>query len=65
MIKSAPDGSEHATVTDLVDRLGVAQSTVTELVNRAEEMELVERVPAGHDGRVAYLRPFRELEEGV
>jgi DNA-binding MarR family transcriptional regulator len=55
MIKGAPDGSEHATVSDLVERLGVAQSTVTELVNRAEQMELVERVPADHDGRVAYL----------
>jgi DNA-binding MarR family transcriptional regulator len=55
MIKGAPDGSERATVTDLVERLGVAQSTVTELVNRAEEMGLVERAPADHDGRVAYL----------
>jgi DNA-binding MarR family transcriptional regulator len=55
MIKGAPDGSERATVTDLVERLGVAQSTVTELVNRAEEMGLVDRSPADHDGRVAYL----------
>jgi DNA-binding MarR family transcriptional regulator len=62
MIKGAPDGSERATVTDLVDRLGVAQSTVTELVNRAEEMGLVERVPADHDGRVAYLALTAEGE---
>lgn len=62
MIKGAPDGSEQATVTDLVDRLGVAQSTVTELVNRAEEMGLVERAPADHDGRVAYLRLTDEGE---
>lgn len=62
MIKGAPDGSERATVTDLVERLGVAQSTVTELVNRAEEMDLVEREPADHDGRVAFLRLTTEGE---
>ena len=55
MIKGAPDGSERATVTELVERLGLAQSTVTELVNRAEETGLVERSRADHDGRVAYL----------
>lgn len=63
MIKgAAPDGNERATVTDLVDRLGLAQSTVTELVNRAEEMGLVERRPAEHDGRVAYLQLTAEGE---
>jgi DNA-binding MarR family transcriptional regulator len=62
MIKGAPDGSERATVTDLVERLGVAQSTVTELVNRAEEIGLVERVPADHDGRVAHLALTAEGE---
>jgi DNA-binding MarR family transcriptional regulator len=55
MIKGAPDGSERATVTDLVDRLGLAQSTVTELVNRAEEVGLIEREPSEQDGRVAHL----------
>ena len=55
MIKGAPDGSERATVTDLVERLGLAQSTVTELVSRAEEAGLVERVQSDDDGRVAYL----------
>lgn len=62
MIKGAADGSERATVTELVDRLGLAQSTVTELVNRAEEMGLVERLPAEHDGRVAYLHLTNEGE---
>jgi len=62
MIKGAPDGSERATVTDLVDRLGLAQSTVTELVNRAEEMDLVDRRPAEHDGRVVYLQLTAEGE---
>jgi DNA-binding MarR family transcriptional regulator len=56
MIKGAPDGSERATVTDLADRLGLAQSTVTELVSRAEEIDLLERLPSDEDGRVAYLQ---------
>jgi DNA-binding MarR family transcriptional regulator len=55
MIKGAPDGSERATVTDLVERLGLAQSTVTELVNRAEELGIIERVPSDADGRVVHV----------
>jgi DNA-binding MarR family transcriptional regulator len=56
MIKGAPDGRERATITDLVDRLALTQSTVTELVQRAEEAELVVREPSATDGRVVYLR---------
>jgi DNA-binding MarR family transcriptional regulator len=62
MIKGAPDGSEQATVTDLSERLGLAQSTVTELVGRAEEVGIVERSPSDADGRVAYLRLTKEGE---
>lgn len=62
MIKGAPDGSERATVTDLVERLGLAQSTVTELVSRAEEIGLVERAQSGDDGRVMHLRVTAEGE---
>ena len=62
MIKGAGDGSEQATVTDLVERLGLAQSTVTELVSRAEEVGLVERAPSGNDGRVVHLRLTAEGE---
>jgi DNA-binding MarR family transcriptional regulator len=62
MIKGAPDGSERATVTELSDRLGLAQSTVTELVSRAEEIGIVERSPSDADGRVAYLRLTKEGE---
>ena len=40
MIKGAPDGSERSTVTELPERLQLAQSTVTELVRRAEEAGL-------------------------
>jgi DNA-binding MarR family transcriptional regulator len=62
LIKGAPDGSEQATVTDLVERLGLAQSTVTELVRRAEEVGLLEREPSDVDGRVAHLRLTAEGE---
>jgi len=62
MIKGAPDGSGQSTVTELARRLQLAQSTVTELVSRAEETGLVERQQSGRDGRVAYLRLTPEGE---
>jgi DNA-binding MarR family transcriptional regulator len=62
MIKGTPDGSGQSTVTDLARRLQLAQSTVTELVSRAEETGLVERRQSGRDGRVAYLRLTAEGE---
>jgi DNA-binding MarR family transcriptional regulator len=62
MIKGAPDGGEQATVTELVERLGLAQSTVTELVRRAEEVGLVEREASPDDGRVVHLRLTAEGE---
>ena len=55
MIKGAPNGSERSTVTELSERLRLAQSTVTELVRRAEEAGLVQRAPSRNDGRVAHL----------
>src|SRR5918912_3267577 len=62
MIKGARDGSEQSTVTELADRLQLAQSTVTELVARAEEVGLVERETSAADGRVAHLRLTPEGE---
>jgi DNA-binding MarR family transcriptional regulator len=62
MIKGAPDGSEQSTVTELADRLQLAQSTVTELVRRAEEAGLLEREQSTTDGRVAHLRLTMEGE---
>jgi DNA-binding MarR family transcriptional regulator len=55
MIKGAPDGSERSTVTELAERLQLAQSTVTELVSRAEEAGLIRREPSRTDARVAHL----------
>jgi len=62
MIKGARDGSEQSTVTELSERLQLAQSSVTELVRRAEEAGLIERRQSAEDGRVAYLRLTREGE---
>jgi DNA-binding MarR family transcriptional regulator len=62
MVKGAPDGSETSTVTDLAERLQLAQSTVTELVTRAEDAGLLRREPSAADGRVAHLRLTPEGE---
>ena len=62
MIKGAPDGSQQSTVTELADRLQLAQSTVTELVGRAEETGLIERERSVDDGRIAHLRLTAEGE---
>jgi DNA-binding MarR family transcriptional regulator len=62
MIKGAPGADEQSTVTELSDRLQLAQSTVTELVRRAEEAGLVQRRQSPRDARVAYLRLSAEGE---
>jgi DNA-binding MarR family transcriptional regulator len=62
MIKGAPDHSERSTVTELAQRLQLAQSTVTELVTRAEEGGLLVRERSSADGRIAYLRLTPEGE---
>jgi DNA-binding MarR family transcriptional regulator len=62
MIKGAPGGDEQSTVTELAERLQLAQSTVTELVSRAEEIGLVERERSLDDGRIAILRLTAEGE---
>jgi DNA-binding MarR family transcriptional regulator len=62
MIKGAADGSEKSTVTELAERLQLAQSTVTELVRRAEETGLIDREQSDSDGRVTHLRLSAEGE---
>ena len=62
MIKGSPDGREQSTVTELSERLQLAQSTVTELVRRAEEAGLIERTQSQRDARVAHLRLTPEGE---
>lgn len=62
MIKGAPGGDEQSTVTELSGRLQLAQSTVTELVRRAEEAGLIDREQSQRDARVAHLRLSAEGE---
>ena len=62
MIKGAAGGAERATVSELTERLQLAQHTVTELVGRAEEAGLIRREPSTSDGRVCYLRLTAEGE---
>jgi DNA-binding MarR family transcriptional regulator len=62
MIKGAPDGSESATITDLAQRLQLAQSTVTEIVKRAIRAGLVVRETSPADARIGHLRLSKEGE---
>jgi DNA-binding MarR family transcriptional regulator len=62
MIKGAPDLNERSTVTELAERLSLAQSSITELVARAETAGLVCREPSNDDARVVYLRLTQEGE---
>jgi len=55
MIKASEDESEPATTSQLVEQLALTQSTVTELVQRAEEAGLVSRRASPDDGRVVHL----------
>jgi DNA-binding MarR family transcriptional regulator len=62
MIKGAEDGSESSTVGELCGRLQLAQSTVTELVQRTEAAGLLRREQSDADGRVAHLMLTAEGE---
>src|ERR1700761_4520595 len=62
MVKGARDGTERSTVTELAGRLQLAQSTVTELVSRAEDAGLLAREQSQTDARVAHLRLTDEGE---
>jgi DNA-binding MarR family transcriptional regulator len=62
LIKGAPDGTEKSTVTELTERLKLAQSTVTELVDRAVAAGLIERSRSDVDQRVIELRLAPEGE---
>ena len=62
MIKGAPDGSESATASDLADRLEMPQTTISDLVGRAQTAGLLRRDPSTQDGRVVHLRLSDEGE---
>jgi len=59
-IAGAEDGT--TTVSQLTGRLVLTQSTVTELVQRAEQVGLVTRSTSPDDARVAHLRLTPEGE---
>jgi DNA-binding MarR family transcriptional regulator len=56
LIKGTPDRSEQTTIGELADRMQLAQSSVTELVDRAEVAGLVTRSHASDDSRRTVLR---------
>ena len=58
MIQSADQG--RSTVTELADRMQLTQSTVTELVTRAESAGLVKRSQSEDDARVFWLQLTEE-----
>jgi DNA-binding MarR family transcriptional regulator len=60
LVKGAEDGSERATISELGQRLHLAQSTVTELVDRAVQAGLVRRRGSPDDGRVVYVELTEE-----
>ena len=55
MVKTGRAAPGRATLAELMERLGLAQSTVVELVNRAEQAGLVRRQPAGTSRRLVYV----------
>jgi DNA-binding MarR family transcriptional regulator len=62
MIKGAPDGSQSATVSELADRLEMPQTTVSDLVARAQAAGLLRRDQSARDGRVMHLHLSEEGE---
>jgi DNA-binding MarR family transcriptional regulator len=58
MIQSGVQG--RSTVTELADRMQLTQSTVTELVTRAESAGLVTRSQSDEDARVFWLELTEE-----
>src|SRR3954464_4622711 len=62
MIKGAPDGGQQSTVTELSERMQLAQGPVTGPGRRAESAGLIEREQSQRDARVAHLRLTPEGE---
>jgi DNA-binding MarR family transcriptional regulator len=61
MVKTS--AGERSTVTDLAERMQLTQSTVTELVTRAETAGLIVREQSQDDARVFWLSLTRDAEE--
>jgi DNA-binding MarR family transcriptional regulator len=63
LVKGSEQGSERASVGELARRMHLAQSSVSELVNRAERAGLVRRTASNLDGRVAHIALTAKGEE--
>jgi DNA-binding MarR family transcriptional regulator len=61
-VKVAGEDGDGATVGELSRRLELAQSSVTQLVRRAEDLGLLRRELSSRDARVHYLRLTDEGE---
>ncbi len=61
-IKVAADEGDGATVGELSRQLELAQSSVTQLVRRAQNLGLIARALSSRDARVHYLRLTDEGE---
>jgi len=61
-VKVASDDGPGTTVSELSSRLHLAQSGVTQLVRRAEDLGLVKRELSSHDARIRHLRLTAEGE---
>jgi DNA-binding MarR family transcriptional regulator len=62
MVKTARDGNERASLPELQERLQLAQSSVVELVQRAESHGLVERKLSSANRRLTYVALTSEGE---
>jgi DNA-binding MarR family transcriptional regulator len=60
LVKGAEDGTERATISELAKRLQLAQSTVTELVDRTARAGLVRRTASTDDRRVVFVELTEE-----
>lgn len=63
LVKGSETGDGRTTVGELVRRLNLAQSSVTELVNRVERAGFVRRTPSTMDARVAHIALTEEGEQ--
>jgi DNA-binding MarR family transcriptional regulator len=55
MIKTAREGTERAPLSELKERLQLANSTIVELVQRAEALGLVKRELSAQNRRLVYV----------
>jgi DNA-binding MarR family transcriptional regulator len=61
-VKVASDDGQGTTVSELSSRLHLAQSGVTQLVRRAEDLGLIKRELSSQDARIRHLRLTAEGE---